>query len=348
MRISKTIAKIIFFIGFNVLVVLGMHFMLAQPSVVDVLINISEEEKTDIVILGESDGEAGLDPYIIGEELGGSGVNAARRLVPVQNMYYMLKALNSDNQVKTVILDIDPSYWVGEYDAARGTDANIFFQDTGLIGIEYLFNEALDSNFTDYLFDYSFTGSNISRIPKVLKSKLTSDYFNKTDASVANTNEVMGLGKNYQYIGRGYRYGLRQDDDPFETYDETTWDMNEVSAKALEGYARLRDYCEEHDIKLICMISACPPYRKTHENLDAVHDYFDKLCAENGVEFYDMNYVKSEYLKITDDGFVDIQGHMMGKTSEAQSIILTDIIKSPDREKYFYSSYEEVLAGIEN
>lgn len=44
--------------------------------------------------------------------------------------------------------------------------------------------------------------------------------------------------------------------------------------------------------------------------MDDVHEYFAELCGEYGVPFYDLNYLKDEYLSRTDDDYVDLDAFL--------------------------------------
>ena len=67
------------------------------------------------------------------------------------------------------------------------------------------------------------------------------------------------------------------------------------------------------------------------------------MCGEYNVPFYDLNYLKDEYLSRTDDDYVDLDGHMMGKLAERQSMVLGQILISDNKEVFFYDNFEDVM-----
>lgn len=81
--------------------------------------------------------------------------------------------------------------------------------------------------------------------------------------------------------------------------------------------------------------------------MDDVHEYFIKLCDKYGVPFYDLNYLKSEYLSRTDDDYVDIDGHMMGELADKQSVVLSRLLLDNNKSRYFYDDYDEVLEHLD-
>jgi hypothetical protein len=92
--------------------------------------------------------------------------------------------------------------------------------------------------------------------------------------------------------------------------------------------------------------SALPPYRVQNENMDEVHEYFTELCSEYQVPFYDLNYLKNEFLSRTDDDYVDLDGHMMGELADRQSAVLGQILISENKEAFFYDNYDDVLNNL--
>jgi len=80
--------------------------------------------------------------------------------------------------------------------------------------------------------------------------------------------------------------------------------------------------------------------------MDDVHEYFAELCGEYGVPFYDLNYLKDEYLSRTDDDYVDLDGHMMGELADRQSAVLGQILISKDKKAFFYDNYDDVLSHL--
>lgn len=44
--------------------------------------------------------------------------------------------------------------------------------------------------------------------------------------------------------------------------------------------------------------------------MDDAHEYFTKLCDKYGVPFYDLYYLKSEYLFRTDDDYDELLEHL--------------------------------------
>ena len=337
MRIFK---KLLGFIIVNLIVIVSLTFTLAQPSVLKVLVKEAKNGEYNTLIVGESHGETSYDPYVISDITGSQTINLSRRLMPVVNLSYIMEEANAKGQYKRVILDLDPSYWDADHKGTFGTDTNLLCRLTGSRWYEYVKNILIKDNYNDTFADYYLNASTVNRIPQNLKCKLNTPYLTGDESSIKNTYSIIGINSNFEYIGRGFRYGLKK-----SGVEWPSWDFNENNIKSenLEAFRKIVVYCKDNDIELICVQSALPPYRLQNENMDEVHDYFTELCGKYDVPFYDLNYLKKEYLSRTDDDYVDLDGHMMGTLADRQSAVLGQILISENKDAFFYDNYSDVL-----
>ena len=137
MRIFK---KLLGFIIVNLIVIVSLTFMLAQPSVLKVLVKEAKNGEYNTLIVGESHGETSYDPYVISDITGSQTINLSRRLMPVVNLSYIMEEANAKGQYKRVILDLDPSYWDDDHKGTFGSDTNLLFRLTGSRWYEYVKN----------------------------------------------------------------------------------------------------------------------------------------------------------------------------------------------------------------
>lgn len=341
----KRIGRIIGFIIAFVIVVLILTLMLKQPSGIRVLLNEAKTKDYDTLIIGESHSESGYNPYIISEELNCNAVNISRRKIPIIFLYYMIAEANTDNKIKTVVLDIDPQYWIVTNNHTPGEDMNLFPYLTGIkkwrFFAEYFKDAIWPDKFPLLFADYTLTKESVNRIPLALKAKFNSDYIANNDNAMDSVNEYLSTDKVFMYCGRGYYFG--------ENYVENTnqsWQYdNDIQPKNIEILDRIKKYCEDNNIRLICTQSALSPTLLHQVRIGNIHDDFSALLKERGIEYYDFNYAKKEYLDRTDADYVDLEEHMMGELSTRQTKLLTEILKSDDKDKYFYNNIDEVLTN---
>ena len=333
----RTFKRIAGFIIVNLIVVVSLTFMLAQPSVLKILLKEAKNAECDTLIIGESHGETSYDPYVMSGVTGNQVFNLSRRLMPVANLSYLMEEANANGQYKRVILDLDPSYWDDDHKGTFGSDTSLLFRLTGSRWIDYVKNILVKDNYNDTFADYNVDVAMVKRIPKNLKCKLNKAYLRGDESSIQNTYSIIGVAGNFEYKGRGFRYGLRKSGIEWPRWD---FDENSIKEENVETFKKIVKYCKDNDIELVCVQSALPPYRLQNENMDDVHEYFAELCGEYGVPFYDLNYLKDDYLSRTDDDYVDLDGHMMGERADRQILI------SENKDAFFYDNYNDVLSHL--
>ena len=332
----RTFKRIAGFIIVNLVVVVSLTFMLAQPSVLKILLKEAKNAECDTLIIGESHGETSYDPYVMSDVTGNQVFNLSRRLMPVANLCYIMEEANVNGQYKRVILDLDPSYWDDDHRGTFGSDTNLLFRLTGNRWVDYIKNILVKDNYNDTLTDYYVSTMTVKRIPQNLKCKLNKAYLTGDESSIQNTYSIIGAVGSFEYKGRGFRYGLKKSGVEWPSWN---FDKDSIKQENIDAFKKIAKYCKDNDIELVCVQSALPPYRLQNENMDEVHEYFTELCSEYNVPFYDLNYLKNEYLSRTDDDYVDLDGHMMGELADRQSAVLGQILISENKEAFFYDNF---------
>ena len=344
MRTSKkTIIKILGFAASFILSVLLLTFLLTPPSGIRVLLKQAKEGDYDVLIMGQSHAECGYNPYIISEGLEVNAVSVARRITPINNIYYILQEADVSKQYNMVILDVDPYYWVLDQTRDSGSDMNLMPYLTGMRQYHY-FREAIwPQRFTMLFCDYMLSGENILKIPSCISAKLDTDYRENNDNAMLAVNRYLKSDTAFTYEGRGFLRGV-------ERATELGWEPFEftgtVEQDNIDYLIRIKQYCDDNNIRLVCVESALNPYRLRIQDMGQIHDYFDNMLGAMGIEFYDFNYAKSEYLHRTDEDYVDVDGHMMGDVADRQSQLFVEVMQSEDSKRYFYDSYVEVLKNL--
>ena len=341
----RTFKKIAGFVIVNVLVFVIMSLMLAQPSALKILIKEAQNMEYNTIIIGESHGETGYDPFVLSDETGSEFFNLSRRGMPVVNLSYILEESNIDKHYKQVIMDLDPSYWDDDHKGTFGTDTNLLFRLTGNRWFTYVKDILAKDNYNDAIADYNFCKDNIKKIPKNIECKFSREYITGEESFMQNTynSVVLGTTDRYKYLGRGFRYGLKKSGVEWPKFD---FSKDNIKQENIDAFKKIVKYCKDNDIELVCVQSALPPYRLQNENMDDVHEYFAELCGEYGVPFYDLNYLKDEYLSRTDDDYVDLDGHMMGELADRQSAVFGQILISKNKKAFFYDNYDDVLSHL--
>lgn len=331
MRIFK---RLCLFLAVNLLVVFAMNFILTDPSIVAIYLEDIKENGYDTLIIGTSHGETGFDPFLMSEELDAKVFNASRRLMPVPDLYYLLKTANRAGTLRTVYYELDPAYW-NSVQSVKTHDDTCMLRHAGLGDrIEYAAKYLLGENYNYTLFPYTFDMQTIRKAPGIVKSKLLLRDL-PPDERIRGVYRFLNISKNFDYMGRGFRYGLAQDPAADETFEPLFFSPDAVAPEYLAAFEDMVRYCREENIRLVCVVSALPQKRLIEENYPDAHAYFADLCSAQGVDFYDMNDLLPNLLPRTAKDYTDLDGHMMGELAQRQTQLLIDIEKAEDKASFF-------------
>ncbi len=349
----QTFRRVLIFVLVLILSSAGLEFVIAQPSAMKIILKEAQNEKYDTVILGQSHGETGFNPVVFDDEMKANEkstatINCSRRLLPLGDQYYYLKQIaDKNNNTKRVFFEIDPTYWQGKDAFYAGRDANAISICSFFDKIDYVKTVLLNRNYNDTFFNYCVNEDTIGNNLKYVKCKLSRDYRNNDEKAINDIYEAIGVSKAYQYIGRGYRKGVARND---SEYFVTSFNESKVLESTISAFDRLRNYCDNNEIELVCVISAIPIARlcDEKENYSEVHRYFHEFCNKRNIKFFDMNFVKSEYLERLGDesDFTDKDGHMMGTFADRQTKALSLIYTNENQNEFFYSDYNQLLKSI--
>jgi len=331
----------------NIAVMLISAYLLKQPSILETeLHEVQGETNYDTIVVGDSHGETAVDPDVLDGKLGTTSFNCARRIMPVKDIYYLIREVSYRNDPKTILYELDPFYWTVP-GISLGNDTSVFFAGTDPKNrMDYFLNEMLQQPFANVIADYRFAPRNAAQIPGTAWVKLQPAYLRHEDRSIPMIMKALYLGENYEYRGRGFRYGTTWSAALNRSYSYEKFRAKNVPESNLEYFHKMAEFCREKGVRLVCFYSALPPYRLRNENEYDAHDFFTRLCAEEGVEYYDMNYLKADLLPRTDYDYVDVDGHMLGELAERQTSVLAEILASDRPQMMFVDSYDEVLAGL--
>lgn len=349
MRISdhRREGKIACFLGINILLTALFSYMLAQPSILEVeLHQVQGETNYDTIVVGDSHGETAVNPDVLDRAMGTVSYNCARRIMPVKDIYYLMREVSCKNSPKTILYEVDPYYW-DVPGISLGNDTSIFFAGSDPKNkLDYFLNEMLTQPFMNVFANFRFAPRNAAQIPGTMYVKLQPEYIRRSEKSIPMIMKALYLGENYDYRGRGFRYGHTYSLSMDAKYRATKFRPSGIEPENVEYFHKMAAFCRSRGIRLVCFYSALPPYRLLHENENAAHAYFRDLCESEDVEYYDMNYLRPEYLARTDADYVDLDGHMLGEMADRQTKVLARVLTASDPETMFVDSYEDVLKAL--
>lgn len=340
----RTFKRIITFIILNILVFDAMHFALAQPSVLKSFLKDYHQGDFNTVVLGQSHGESGMNPFILSDEHG-EVYNLARRVMPFPEIYYLLREADRDGNVNRAYIEIDSSYWYSNYceQQPAGVDVNMMYNLSWRYKPLYFFESVLNKRI-NMVGDYALSMDSIRAISDNIRAKFILKNIDDNMEYINTFNDIFGYSLNYTYRGRGFRYG--HSFYPVQI-NFVQFDSQNIPDIVIQYFDKIVQYCKKENIELIFFTPALSPLRLQNENHDVEHKYFSDLCAAREVPYYDMNYVKKEFLNYTSEEFVDDDGHMMGVLADRHSEIFKEIVNAEDSCIYFYNDYKDVLSKFQ-
>lgn len=326
--------RVVAFCTFVILLGGLLNFMLVPSSHMRVLLHEVQDENCnyDLIVVGQSHGETNINPMVLEEKTGLVSYNLSRRLVSMEDIEYVVKESNYKNDVKVIVMDIDPTYWIGDTFTNYFSDSYIYRHINNPVNkLEYLFDKAIHRDFRITLCPYTDIKTGLLELPTTIKNKLSKEYWEYSIEAVEMPND------NFLYKGRGFRSAINQTN---ASYIPLVWDEEQISEKAVESFVNIADYCNKNEILLICISSPLPQKRIYEENYQEAHEYFSQLTKEYGVCFLDFNYLDADFLQITESSFMDEDGHMMGTFAEQYSAVLGELLEETiageNVERYFW------------
>ena len=347
------------FIAGLLLICKVLNYMYVSPDYDyrTVMHNMYNTEGIDSLYLGSSHVYSGINPTILDELNGETNFDLATAGQRMNGSYYLLKEAAKKNELSHVYLevfymrtvqdnfngDIDPIdeklYFNEQVADNMKISANKLAYIVSSAGIE-AYGEFFFpfSRYQRYYLDFGYIKDNVmaKNGDMYLQYKCYGDYAD-------------GNGK-YELLDNNFYSSTR------EFLDETRFaeqfrvlDEEPIGEKSEKYLMRIIQYCKQHDIELTLYI---PPvddlYLICTENYDNYLKQIKRITDENGLEFYDFNLAKEQYLSIPREGFSDY-----AHTNDLGASIFTSFFwkvmsGNPEEvDQYFYSNYEEKLASLQ-
>lgn len=337
---KKSIGKIFLFSVILLVVTNIIEFLFVPSSYLRVAMHEIQSEDTnyDLIFYGQSLGETNINPFIVEEKTGIVSYNLCRRLIYMPDMLYQIKESNYGNDLKYLVLHVDPGYWYNT-DIDYYCDSYIYpHLNNPQNKVEYFFRYCLKNDFRVAFCRYVVQGmGDIKNCKERVQQKLSPDYCNYSIDAVSNDGDY------YDYVGRGFRYGVKYSEE-VETGEK--WDRRKIDEEVLKSFDEIMQYCNENDIKVVAITSPFPEWRISGADLDDFNQFYSEYFEQYDVEFLDFNYIKDEYLTWDDKDFQDGEGHMMGPFAERYSLILGEVLNQTlsgnSVQKYFDKEIQEL------
>ena len=330
-----------------------------------------QHDDIDNVYIGSSHVYMGVDPSIIDDLSGEVNFNMSAHGQGWERNYYLLKEVAKDNDIKRACFEcfyrtvIEMKVWdiyEKEYRYVDYTEDPYIY--AGIWATTYEMKPSLNKfallkcsmaddhfieacfpfvRYRDIMFDFDGIASNV-------KTKRSEGYKNYVhDERYTDENGVL---RGNVFYPNGFMYIDKEltDELKLSKREQDLTISRPIGEKTEEYMRKSIQFCLDNGIEPILF---CTPVDDVElvstGNYQGYIDAVQSLADEYGIQFYDFNLLKDEYIDIRHGEYFMGIDHLNGKGAEVFSPVLWDVISSSPEENAskFYDTYEEHLNETE-
>lgn len=319
-----------------------------------------DDRKIDNIYLGSSHVYQDINPTLLDKINGQYNFNLANGGQLLNGSYYLLKEANKNNTLSHVYLEL--YYWCNVKDNFN-LDRDMIEKDeyyvTNWRNADYM---KTSYNKLEYMMFITGTEKYVDTFFPFSRNRINLDNWDYTRQRIGTKAADEYL--NYEYYfdfedGNGYREFKEQGyyyctrkflDEQRLIRQDRILGENPMGGKSEEYLRKIISYCQKRDIPITLFVSPMNELKLiSTEYYDNYVNQVREIAGEYGVEFYDFNLTKEEYLDIQNGKyFVDDQ-HLNCKGADMFTTFFSEVVSSTEseNEKYFYASYKEKLQSTD-
>lgn len=351
--------KCVLFIVVLAVVILVCDYLFAESGYIRFVLNDvnSSNESYDTIVLGASHTRCSIDTEYLDKYMNVNSFNMGIPGETVDDFYYVLKSVvDSGNNVKQVIVDVDYYYWMNGQSQNHFSKSFIYQQmkDTW-VKAEYLWNNRAELDIRNVFSRRLTWKCTIKKAKTNIALKKTKEYKNYDMSAGLDTDGYFATAGG-PYLGKGFCYRYRINEVPGNPSYVNTMKGN--AAKSLDKtvisqFERFLDYCNDNDIKVVCVSTPITPDAFKEAQVDRASEKLKELFDSYNIKYYDFNKTLMSVLPRDDSGYVDTEGHMYGELAVKYSDVLAKVLADDaegnvNEEEYFYKSYEDMYETMKD
>lgn len=339
---KKIVATLIFIAIFFIINSLLGFALVPSGTARVVLHELQSSNDYKCVFIGSSHGAYGIDADTVTEQTGKKTISLCMGGEYLQDSYYLLRRAFATNTPDTIVLDLDFDYLNAEKSNKGSVSASSIYNSFPLCydKLFYFKDKILSLDYRAAFFPWMDFRDNFKGANAILKTKLTSAYFNYSP-------DAINMSPNNIYMGNGFIYRVANKHK--ESLGHLNWDESKVDQSSVEYLKKIIDLCKSKGTKIV-IISVPVPVEQITYSLDEFNEaytYLAKLAADNDVEYYNFNLIKNTVFPRVIDDYNDYDGHMNGDTAQRFSVVLGNFLKDLESDQlttsdYFYDSIRDI------
>jgi hypothetical protein len=324
--------KCVLFIVVLAVVILVCDYLFAESGYIRFVLNDvnSSNESYDTIVLGASHTRCSIDTEYLDKYMNVNSFNMGIPGETVDDFYYVLKSVvDSGNNVKQVIVDVDYYYWMNGQSQNHFSKSFIYQQmkDTW-VKAEYLWNNRAELDIRNVFSRRLTWKCTIKKAKTNIALKKTKEYKNYDMSAGLDTDGYFATAGG-PYLGKGFCYRYRINEVPGNPSYVNTMKGN--AAKSLDKtvisqFERFLDYCNDNDIKVVCVSTPITPDAFKEAQVDRASEKLKELFDSYNIKYYDFNKTLMSVLPRDDSGYVDTEGHMYGELAVKYSDVLAKVL----------------------
>ena len=328
-----------------------------------------DQEHIDNLFVGTSHVHNGVDPYLLDGINGQNNFNMSSPGLRWCDSYYLLKQACEDHDLKHVYLEcyyvnlIENPVWedkTGTYEYVDPMDKED--RITGSWQITYNMRPSLNREAIRYysakngklvesilpFTRYRMYMTDWDRTISIMSYKEDRAYLQERDYIIPSMTDG---DDELAHLGKGcLRDGVRTLYDNNKIYEPEAYIASGYGAGSIKFLRKSIEYCQAKGVDVTLFV--VPEYDLqtiSAGDYDAFISDMRSLVGEYGIEYYDFNLIKSEYMDTEYEKYYADLGHLNARGAKAFAPVLWDVLSSSHEENAgkFYDSYADKLAAQE-
>ena len=265
-----------------------------------------KEGDYDGLIVGGSHAKCGIDPEVLYTETGKRYLNAAQGGEHSLDILYLVKEAASRTDLKTVIYEIDPAYWVDKPNQSQEYVALYHEYPLSVRKVPYAFDKMLQADLRTSLFEWYLYRKEVFHIKARIAEKSSEEY--KNFSLAAFTDEIQTYREDGFIARHRAEAGTDYESEP-SLWNEKTYNVDEQ-----KYFEELVSFCRKNDIELVTVMMPVPDtsYEAYADSYESARDFFTAYLKSQNVRFLDYLHSHSEIVEMPGDlqDFCDNDGHL--------------------------------------
>lgn len=314
-----------------------------------------DDGKIDNLYLGSSHVYTGVNPFVLDELTGQYNFNLTSPDQVLNGTFYLLKEADKRNELSHVYVELfymccTKDNFESDMDMVeqryyrnwQNTDQ----MKPSLVKLQYMLSIAGMDKYVNILFPFTRYREKLGDWDYM---KQTIDSKKEADYRAYEYSNYHDDGNGYdRYQEQGYNYSTRVFKDAERLYQQARiLGKNPIGAASEKYLRKIIEYCQKKDLPITLFVVPIDDLRIISTiNYDAYLEQVRGIAGEYGVDFYDFNLAKEEFLPIHSGEYFRDVHHLNTVGSNMFTSFFYEVVSrtSDENKECFYSSYAEKLS----